>query len=51
MEIGFVVQDWFVVFGSVKVRRLEFSISSSPTQIRLSKEVVFVEVPQLIAKL
>jgi len=48
-ELGCVLRDWFVVFGSLKVKRLELSVLS-PTQIRLSK-LVFVEEPQLMAKL
>jgi len=39
-ELGCVVRDGFVVFGSMKVKRFVLSILS-PTQIRLSKAVVF----------
>jgi len=47
-ELGCVLRDWLVVFGSMKVKRLELSILS-PTQICLSKAVLFVEEPQLMA--
>ena len=49
-ELGDDVRDGFVVFGSMKVKRLELTILS-PTQIRLSKAVLFVKEPQLMAKL
>jgi hypothetical protein len=49
--LGFKLRDGFVVFGSVKVKRLELTISS-PTQSRVSAGAVLpVEEPQLIAKL
>jgi len=50
MELGFVSREWFVFFGSLKEKRLELSMLST-TQILPSKAVVFVEEPQVMAKL
>jgi hypothetical protein len=45
-----IFESELVVFGSMKEKSFVLSILS-PTQIQLSKEVVFVEEPQLRAKL
>jgi len=49
-KLGCVLRDGFVVFGSMNVKRFVLSLLS-PTQIRLSEAVVFIEEPQLMAKL
>jgi hypothetical protein len=49
-ELGGILRAGLVVFGSMTVNRLELTILS-PTQIRLSKAALFVEEPQLMAKL